>query len=177
MNALSRARQVATQTVEQTATQKAEGPLTVADIDAVMAVETVVYAFPWTRGNFIDSIAAGYWSWQRHDADGRLIGYAVAMHALDETHLLNLTVAPAVQGRGHGRALLDQLGRECRARGQRSLWLEVRRSNEAARRLYRRRGFAEVGERKAYYPAALGQREDAIVMSLDLLPEAVHGLE
>jgi ribosomal-protein-alanine N-acetyltransferase len=50
----------------------------------------------------------------------------------------------------------------------RLLWLEVRASNERARRLYARRGFAEVGLRRGYYPAAQGRREDAVVMSLEV---------
>jgi ribosomal-protein-alanine N-acetyltransferase len=58
-----------------------------------------------------------------------------------------------------------------------SLWLEVRASNTRARALYRRRGFAEVGVRKAYYPAPV-RREDAVVMSLAMAPEADrHGLD
>lgn len=142
-------------------------PMTAARLDAVVAIEQAVYAFPWSRGNFVDSLAAGYLAEVLVDATGELIGYYVAMAGVDEMHLLNVTVRPALQGRGHGRAMLDVLVDEGRARGARSLWLEVRESNEHARALYRRYGFAEVGTRRAYYPAPLG-REDAVVMSLTL---------
>lgn len=145
-----------------------ERAMTVADLDAVLAVETCAYGFPWTRGNFVDSLAAGHWTALRFDEAGALVAYAVAMPALDEMHLLNLTVAPPAEGRGHAQALLDRLEAHARLKGQHSLWLEVRPSNERARRLYAWRGFREVGLRRAYYPAPLGRREDAIVMSLAL---------
>jgi ribosomal-protein-alanine N-acetyltransferase len=148
-------------------------PMTVPDTDAVLAIEQAAYAFPWTRGNFIDSLAAGYRCELRYDADGLLAGYTVAMSAVDEVHLLNVTVAPALQGRGHARALIARLLDGARAEGRHSLWLEVRPSNARARELYRHLGFQEVGTRRGYYPAPAGQREDAIVMSLPLR----HGLD
>ena len=86
-------------------------PMRVADLDAVLAVEAVAYAHPWTRGNFIDSLVAGYLAEMLvHDTLG-LVGYYVAMPGVDEMHLLNLTVAPAQQRRGHSRTLLDALER------------------------------------------------------------------
>jgi len=92
----------------------------------------------------------------------------VAMPGADEMHLLNITVWPEAQGQGHGRALLGELMRRSIAVGAHTLWLEVRESNQRARRLYSRWGFVEVGRRKAYYPALPPQREDAIVMKLAL---------
>jgi ribosomal-protein-alanine N-acetyltransferase len=137
------------------------------DVDAVVAIEAAAYGHPWSRGNFIDSLASGYRAELLEDAAAGLIGYCVAMQGVDELHLLNVTVAPAFQGQGHGRALLDDLERDGRAHGLATLWLEVRLGNERARALYRRRGYAEVGVRRGYYPAAVG-REDAIVMRLML---------
>lgn len=140
-------------------------PLTTADLERVLAVEVTAYAAPWTHGNFIDSLAAGHWAERLLAADGGLLAYYVAMPAVDELHLLNLTVAPAQQGRGHAQALLEHMLARCRASGLKSLWLEVRASNARARRLYGSRGLREVGLRRAYYPAADGQREDAILMT------------
>lgn len=138
-----------------------------ADLAAVAAVEAGAYSYPWSRGNFIDSLAAGYIAELLHSADAGIVGYFVAMPGVDELHLLNITVAPAWQNRGHGSALLDAVQAHAAALGLGALWLEVRDSNHRARDLYRRRGFAEVGLRRAYYPAA-GPREDAVVMSLRL---------
>lgn len=151
--------------------------MAVGDLDAVMAIETVRYSHPWTRGNFIDSIAAGYRCTLRLAADNALLAYAVAMQAVDEVHLLNLTVSPDHQGQGHARALLHELISQGRGDGLSSLWLEVRPSNQRARQLYTRLGFLEAGLRKGYYPDGPGRREDALVMSLPLTPEATHGLD
>ncbi len=142
--------------------------MTVGHLGAVMAIELDAYPFPWTRGNFIDSLAAGYPARVLLGPRGELLGYFVAMCGVDEMHLLNITVAPAVQGRGHARTLFEVLIALCRARGARELWLEVRASNDRARALYAHLGFRQVGKRRGYYPAPLGRREDAIVMSLKI---------
>jgi ribosomal-protein-alanine N-acetyltransferase len=141
-------------------------PMTAARLDAVLAIEVSAYAFPWTRGNFIDSLAAGHPTRVLYGAGGELLGYFVAMTGVDEMHLLNITVAPAQQGRGHARFMFDALVSVCREQQARELWLEVRASNARARAMYERLGFAPVGVRKGYYPAPLGRREDAVVMGL-----------
>jgi ribosomal-protein-alanine N-acetyltransferase len=145
--------------------------MTVHDLDAVVAVEHSAYSYPWSRGNFIDSLAAGYLAEVLVDAGAAVVGYFVAMTGVDELHLLNITIAPAWQGQGHGRALLAAVQQHGLAQGLASLWLEVRHSNERARALYRQLGFAEVGLRRGYYPAAV-RREDAVVMSLNLAAPA-----
>ena len=145
----------------------------VSDLDRVMVVEAGAYSFPWTRGNFIDSLAAGYVAELLEDAASRdLVGYFVAMPGVDELHLLNLTVAPQHQGRGHARALLAAVESAARQRGLGTLWLEVRVTNERALNLYERYGFHRAGRRRGYYPAAGGRREDAVVMTLPLNPFA-----
>ena len=148
--------------------------MTVRDLDGVMALEAIAYSHPWSRANFIDSLVAGYLAEVLHGDAVGIVGYFVAMTGVDELHLLNLTVSPAWQGHGHGTALLRVLQGHAQALRLGSLWLEVRHSNDRARALYRRHGFAEVGLRKAYYPAA-GLREDAVVMSLAIPPLAGRG--
>jgi ribosomal-protein-alanine N-acetyltransferase len=149
-----------------------------AHVDEVLALETHAYSFPWTRGNFVDSLVAGYTAEVLRDDADELIGYFIAMAGVQEMHLLNLAVAPAHQGRGHGRYMLDQLVERCRDAEALMLWLEVRQSNHGARRLYERYGFVDVGMRRGYYPAAMGRREDAVVMSLDLAHRGgTHGLD
>lgn len=145
------------------------------DFDAVMAIEQAVYDFPWTRGNFLDSLRAGYPSRVLRTASDGVVGYFVAMFGVDELHLLNLSVAPAVQGRGHARCMLDDLRSLARGHRAAQLWLEVRLSNARARELYERYGFRNVGLRRGYYPARGRRREDAVVMSLQI-PETLHGL-
>lgn len=142
-------------------------PLTEARLDEVLAIESVAYDHPWTRGNFVDSLRSGYQA-QLLGAQGVVLGYFVAMKGVDEVHLLNLTVAPAHQGEGWGRVILDALALWARGQGAQWLWLEVRLSNSRAQRIYERHGYRRVGERKGYYPATGGVREDAVVMSLKL---------
>lgn len=137
-------------------------PMGEADLDWVCARETELHAHPWTRGNFVDSLAGGHDAWILN-CDGARAGYAVVLHVLDESHLLDIGIVPAMQHGGLGGDFLAWLAAGARARGSTSFFLEVRSSNAAALRLYERCGFAEIGRRRGYYPAHAG-REDAIVM-------------
>ncbi len=136
------------------------------DLDEVIAVEEAIYSHPWTRGNFIDSLRAGYdcRTWR---LEGELVGYFILMCAVGEGHLLNLSIAAKHQRSGHGRALLHEAADLARRRGATGLFLEVRPSNLAAQALYTRCGFRRVAVRKGYYPAHSG-REDALVLTLKL---------
>ena len=136
------------------------------DLDEVIAVEGAIYSHPWTRGNFLDSLRAGYdcRTWR---LDGALVGYFILTAAAGEAHLLNLSIAAPYQGSGRGRALLKEAAELARRRGAQSLFLEVRPSNIPAQALYTRFGFRPIAVRKGYYPAAQG-REDALVFTLDL---------
>ena len=136
-------------------------------LDALMAVEQRAYSHPWSRGNFVDSLASGYQIELLLGGD-QLIGYFVAMPGVEEAHLLNITVAPEFQQQGWSVVLLDALALWARGRGAQWLWLEVRVSNQRARQVYEKYGFQRVGERKRYYPSASAEREDAIVMSYAL---------
>ena len=141
-------------------------PMIDADLPAVMAIENTIYAFPWTPGNFRDSLAAGYSCWIG-ERDLETIGYVVLMLATDQAHLLNLSIASAWQGQGHGSALLQSACVAARELGAQLMFLEVRPSNAAGIRLYERHGFTQVGRRREYYPAHAG-REDALIYSLPL---------
>jgi ribosomal-protein-alanine N-acetyltransferase len=140
--------------------------MTAADLDAVVAIEEAIYPHPWTRGNFSDSLAAGYDCWIV-ECGGQIAGYSVAMIAVEEAHLLNLSVAGPWQRRGIGREVLGFVLRLARELGAHRILLEVRPSNEAARALYAAAGFTEIATRRGYYPAGAG-REDAIVLELVL---------
>ena len=137
-------------------------PMEAGDLARVIHIENDIYEFPWTRGNFDDSLKAGYSCWVYVDGV-ELIGYCVVMLAVDEAHLLNISIAQAWQGQGLGRALLAAVTREMQSHGARSMLLEVRPSNAVGRHLYASAGYVQVGQRKDYYPALRG-REDALVL-------------
>lgn len=136
------------------------------DLERVLAIESAVHAHPWSRGNFADSLGAGYHCWVG-ERDAHLLGYGVLTLAADEAHLLNLSVAPAWQRHGIGAQLTAFFSTLAREHGARKIYLEVRPSNLPARALYARTGFIEIGVRRDYYPADNG-REDAVVMELSL---------
>jgi ribosomal-protein-alanine N-acetyltransferase len=139
------------------------------DLDAIAAIEDAIYPHPWTRGNFTDSLAAGYHCWIIECA-GEMAGYTVVMIAAGEAHLLNLSVAAPWQRRGIGREALGFVARLARDYGATKLLLEVRPSNTAAIALYASAGFSELAVRRGYYPAG-DAREDAVVMQLALEDE------
>jgi ribosomal-protein-alanine N-acetyltransferase len=141
-------------------------PMRTADLDRVMEIEPALYSHPWTRGNFDDSLTAGYSCWVV-ECNGAVAGYGVLMIGVREAHLLNLSVAVAWQRRGFGRMLLEHFMRVARASDAAQLFLEVRPSNVAARRLYVEFGFREITVRRGYYPSGRG-REDAILMGIAL---------
>lgn len=138
-------------------------PMREADIDAVTAIEQRAHPFPWTRGNFVDSLKAGHSAWVFREG-GSLVGYGILMITVDEAELLDITVAPEWQRRGLGTILLDHLCEVARNHGANRMVLEVRASNDAGLALYRRAGCAEIGRRRAYYHG----KEDAIVMAREL---------
>lgn len=141
--------------------------MTPENLDAVMAIEQMAYSHPWSRGNFRDSLNPLFEAQCLWLGD-ELLGYFLAMHGVEEMHLLNITVAPLRQGQGWAHMMLDALSLMSRHVGAQTLWLEVRQSNARALQVYERYGFVRVGLRKDYYPADRQQREHAVVMSLKL---------
>jgi ribosomal-protein-alanine N-acetyltransferase len=137
------------------------------DLAEVQAAENEIYPFPWTAGNFQDSLRSGHCAWTMRDADGTLIAYGVLMLALDEAHLLNLSVSRRYHRLGYGWRMLEWMAQQARDHGARTMLLEVRPSNAPARRLYERYGFERIGVRHGYYPTH-GGREDAIVLRITL---------
>lgn len=136
------------------------------DLDRVCEIEQRIYAFPWTRGNFADSLIARYHCTVMA-CETSIIGYAVLTTGAGEAHLLNLSIDAPQQGNGHGRALLLQQIDLARGQGARLLLLEVRPSNVVARGLYRDLCFQQITVRRGYYPDH-GGREDALLLALPL---------
>jgi ribosomal-protein-alanine N-acetyltransferase len=138
-----------------------------ADLAAVAAIEQASFGDPWSAGSFRSLVANPAVVFVVAATGATVVGYAVAWFAADEAELANLAVAASARGRGVGALLLDAVVAEAAHRGAATMYLEVRESNAAARRLYASRSFAEVGRRRRYYhnPA-----EDALVLARPIAP-------
>ena len=153
-------------------------PMTTADLDAVLAIESVSHIHPWTQGNFSDSLAAGHWAYcvrpQLEDAlkgsylDPEILwAYCILFPAVDELHLLNITVSPKLRRLGIGAKMMHAIEGVAAQQKMPRIILEVRPSNINAMQLYQALGYEQIGLRKNYYPidAASGLREDAWVFA------------
>lgn len=143
-------------------------PMTAQHIDALMPYEREMFGTEaWTVSGYRTELADSRHRYYvaAESPDGKLLGWAGVMVIADAAEVLTVGVVPSARRQGIGRRLLDALLTEARSRGAREAFLEVRVDNEAARKLYEREGFAEVGLRRGYYNAG---RVDAVVMNREL---------
>jgi ribosomal-protein-alanine N-acetyltransferase len=137
-------------------------PMRTKDLKGVLRIEEAVFPQPWSHRLFVEELAQrNSRSYRAAWIGRRIVGFAGQMFVDDESHVNNIAVDPAWQGRHLGAAVLLDLVRTGLARGARHLTLEVRVGNEPALALYKRFGMAPVGIRPNYYPAT---GEDALVM-------------
>lgn len=153
-------------------------PMQALDLDEVLAIESVSHIHPWTRGNFSDSLAAGHWAYCiRPQVENSIKGsfldpqilwaYCILYPAVDELHLLNITVSPKLRGLGIGSRMMMAIEGVAAQQKMPRIILEVRPSNLGAFNLYKKIGYEQIGVRKNYYPAesSTGTREDALVLA------------
>ncbi|SNX28618.1 [SSU ribosomal protein S18P]-alanine acetyltransferase [Polynucleobacter meluiroseus] len=168
-----------------TMTELAFVPMSPADLDAVWAIEEVSHVHPWTKGNLSDSLAAGHWAYcirpqvvaggVADDLRPQLLwAYCILFPAVDELHLLNITVLPALRRMGIGRQMMQTIEEVVRQQNMSRIILEVRPSNTSALQLYESMGYDIIGTRKHYYPVdqTTGTREDALVMAKSIKLES-----
>jgi len=140
------------------------------DLPAVLEIERRAFTQPWSRAFFERELATPFArltvAMDESESRAQLVGYSCRWRVTDEVHLLNVAVHPARRGGGIGRTLVEAVIGEARDVRARTMFLEVRAGNVAARRLYRRLGFRDLGVRRGYY----GPGQDAIVMELRLAP-------
>ena len=144
--------------------------MTINDVDAVYAIEANTFARPWSRQDFIKEMTTN--TCARYlvvEKDGNVIGYAGAWIVLDEAHVTNVAVAKDFRGQGIGRLLTAALIQYASNLGVVYATLEVRRSNETAKRLYQSLGYEYVGVRKRYYE---DNGEDALLYCCQHMPTA-----
>ena len=117
-------------------------PMEDRDISTVEQIEKSIFSLPWSAKSFAD--AANMWT------------------VLGEGNITNIAVSPSYRRSGVAEALLKELERRARLKDVTIFFLEVRQSNEAAKRLYEKLGYSPIGVRKRFYEKPV---EDAIVMS------------
>jgi ribosomal-protein-alanine N-acetyltransferase len=139
-------------------------PLTSPDeLDGLLAVEETSFTNPWTREMYLaelENTGVSY-VFVAREATGHIVGFCSFWRVLDELHINNLAVLPMYRRRGVASAILGRVFDEARVLGANRATLEVRRSNDAARQLYERFGFAVAGVRRGYYR---NPEEDALVL-------------
>ena len=137
-----------------------------AEIDAILAVERASFTNPWTREMYLaelDHQGVAFFYVAR-DAGRRIVGFCSFWRVVDELHINNLAVLPECRRLGVASALLARVLEVGASMGSRRATLEVRHSNDAARRLYGGFGFVVAGVRRGYYTNPI---EDALVLCRD----------
>jgi len=141
-------------------------PMRREDLDDVLRLEGALFSDPWTREMYEQEVDS-HLTWVMED-DDEIIGFACGWRVLDEFQLTNIGVAPQRQRQGLARALLRHVLHQQCASGCQYVFLEVRKGNLPARRLYESFGFRQIAVRKRYYRRPV---EDALVMSLVMKTE------
>ncbi len=141
------------------------------DAERAFSIESAVTQFPWSLQQYRSSVVADD-SFVLEQA-GKIVGFIIFKRVLDETNLLNIVIDKQYQGQGLGRYLLEFGLVNQRSHGVKNCFLEVRRSNVSAQKLYQLLNFIIIGVRKNYYPLAQG-KEDAIVMSTEISNKLVE---
>jgi [ribosomal protein S18]-alanine N-acetyltransferase len=135
--------------------------MTASDVPVVLAIEHESYSVPWSESTFRGLLRRRDAELIVAEAHGRVVGYAIFWTVLDQSELGNVAVTSAWRGRGIGERLVAEVMQRADRLGVREVFLEVRPSNERARRLYERFGFSQVGRRRNYYQDPV---EDALVL-------------
>jgi len=128
------------------------------------------FSHPWSISEFESMIASEpiYGAAALEEGKPRLLGFVLTRRAADEAEILTIAVDKSVRKRGIGREMLDHQADQLRRAGVRKLFLEVEEGNAAARRLYERYGFAQVGQRQGYYRTLEGIPANALILACDL---------
>ncbi len=142
------------------------------DLAAVVALEGRCFGDPWTPAALLGELTADYLRLPLVvEVAGQLRGYLMAWLVADQLHILNIATDPDFQRRGLGTVMLLAAARQGAAQGLTEITLEVRRSNQSARRFYENHGFGETGVRLGYYA---DDNEDALIMTCTMATVLDH---
>ncbi len=141
------------------------GYMTEADVTAIEALERACFSEPWSEKSLRESLANPRYRILTAKADGRLIGYVSTFLVADEMNIANVAVDSEFRRQGVGKRLMDSAVILAKQNRMTTIYLEVRKSNEAAQELYRKVGFERGGVRKNFYDHP---KEDGLIMRMDL---------
>ncbi len=136
--------------------------MTKKDVHAVAQLEKECFSSPWSETSLVESLENENSVFLCAKTDGKIVGYIGASFVLDEAYISDIAVTKEKRRKGIGEKLLEECEKACRENGCSFLSLEVRKSNEAAKALYEKRGFSVLGERKNFYSEP---RENALIMT------------
>ncbi|HQJ36406.1 MAG TPA: ribosomal protein S18-alanine N-acetyltransferase [Clostridia bacterium] len=131
------------------------------DIDQVVEIENLSFTSPWSRESFESELKNNLARYIVARVNGKVAAYGGMWIILDEAHITNIAVHPEFRERKIGEKLVKEMLRTAKENKAEHITLEVRASNDAARKLYEKLGFKDSGTRKGYY-ADTG--EDAVIM-------------
>ena len=140
-------------------------PMTKDDLDEVMAIERLAYRYPWSSGFFLQELQVACARSILAELDGKICGYVLFWLLPGSIDVHNLAVAPEFRRLGIARMLMRQVVVAARVQSATRVTLEVRQSNDPAKRLYASLGFVQTGLRRGYYS---DDGEDAFTMVLEL---------
>ena len=135
------------------------------EIAAIQSIECASSNHPWSdnqlavcaRGNYTVEVFVD-------SSNNSIFGYWILQPVVDELNLLSITISHTHQGRGLGKWAIAKLHEKAQLLSCKTIFLEVRQSNQVAQHVYKSTGFTEIGRRKDYYPLTDTKREDAILM-------------
>lgn len=139
--------------------------MNVGHVSQIAALEKRCFTDPWSEASVASELENPLGLWLVEEREGVVAGYIGSQSVPPEADVMNVAVAPEFRRQGIASALLSALAARLAVQGIRSLTLEVRVSNAAARALYAAFGFAEIGRRKNYY---LEPKEDALILRKEL---------
>ncbi|MFQ1011587.1 ribosomal protein S18-alanine N-acetyltransferase [Gilliamella apicola] len=141
------------------------------DLTEAFALEQLCYTIPWSKTTFFSNQGEFYLN-LKLTIDDKIIGFCICQVVADEANLFNIAIHPEFRQQGLAKELLNHLIEKLMTsnfdKPIASLWLEVRKSNNAAIHLYHSLGFNQITVRKNYYPTTDGKQEDAIIMAYTL---------
>ncbi|GGA89658.1 ribosomal-protein-alanine acetyltransferase [Brucella endophytica] len=147
-------------------------PLGAEDCHHLQRIHAETFRHPWSEEDFHGLVGQGTvfgFIAREEGKPGGAAGFVLARLTIDEAEILTIAVSHAYRRRGVGRALMDAVLRHLHHERARTLFLEVDQANIAAQALYRRLGFAKVGERPGYYATEVG-RSTALILRRDFRP-------